>query len=191
LLVLLQWLIRLGGKKEARNPRPPPGDAPDELRQLTGLDGRCELRALLASCACAAAAARPNLTFCLTDPNAGSPALSLWLLRCVAPRCPLDPDRLLRCEVLAGSAAAARAADAASALLCSRALTLITGTTDADRFCSARLLLLLALLCPLLPPLGHCAPRLGASLGQAGKSALLARAERAAAAGYANLLIAG
>jgi hypothetical protein len=68
---------------------------------------------------------------------------------------------------------------------------LITGTTDADRFCSARLLLLLALLCPLLPPLGHFALRLGASLGRAGKSALLARVKRAAAAGYANLLFAG
>jgi hypothetical protein len=66
---------------------------------------------------------------------------------------------------------------------------LITGTTDADRFCSVRLLLLLALLCPLLPPLGHFAPRLGTWLGRAGKSALLARVKHAAAAGYANLLV--
>ena len=193
--MLLQWLIRLGGKKEARNPpasarryprRAP--TAPGAGRQVRAARAACEL---CMCCCCCCCVARPNLTFCLTDPNAGSPALSPWLLRCAAPRCPLDPDRLLRCEVLAESAAAARAADAASALLCCRALTLITETTDADRFCSARLLLLLALLCPLLPPLGHFAPRLGASLGQAGKSALLACAKCAAAAGYANLLFAG
>jgi hypothetical protein len=38
-------------------PRPPPGNASDELRQPAGLKGRCELRALLASHSSAAAAA--------------------------------------------------------------------------------------------------------------------------------------
>jgi hypothetical protein len=84
-------------------------------RQVRAARAACELCMCRCCCCCVA---RPNLTFCLTDPNAGSPALSPWLLRCFAPRCPLDPDRLLSCEVLAESAAAARAADAASALLC-------------------------------------------------------------------------
>jgi hypothetical protein len=61
-------------------------------------------------------------------------------------------------------------------------LTLFTGTTAVDLFCSPWLLLLLVLLCLLLPSLGHFAPWRGASLERTGKSALLVRIKRAAAA---------
>jgi hypothetical protein len=112
-------------------------------------------------------------------------ALSFWLLCCTAPRCLLDPDRLQRCEVLAENAAAARAADAASALL----LLLSTNLDHRNNIrrpflLSPRLLLLLVLLCPLLPPLGHFALWFGALLERAGKSALLERVKRADAAEY-------
>jgi hypothetical protein len=96
---------------------------------------------------CRCCNASSNLTFCLLNPNAESPILSLWLLRCTAPRRLLAPDRLLRCEVLAESVAAARAADAASALLLLPITNLFSGMTDSGLFCSPRLLLLLMLLC--------------------------------------------
>jgi hypothetical protein len=78
-LVLLQWLIRLGGKKEARNPpasarrysrRAP--IAHEAGRQVRAARAACEL---CMCCCCCCCIARPNLTFCLTDPIAGSLAL--------------------------------------------------------------------------------------------------------------------
>ena len=82
-----------------------------------------QVRAARAACklcmrrCCCCCIARPNLIVCFTDLNARSPSLPFCLLRYAALRLLLDPDRLLRCVVLAENSAAARAAGAASASL--------------------------------------------------------------------------
>ena len=87
LQVLLQWLIRLGGKKEVRNP--PASARRTSVKLSRACGGRSKVRAAracfcsLACCACCCDAAFSDLMFVPTGRVLLSPRKASWeLLRC-------------------------------------------------------------------------------------------------------------
>ena len=99
--VLLQWLIRLGRKKKARNL--PASARHTAVKLLLRLRGRSKVRAaracrcLKTRCARCRNAARSDLTSAPTDCVSASPfGPSLVLPRCCLPRLGLSPSSLLQ-----------------------------------------------------------------------------------------------
>ena len=115
LQVLLQWLIRLGGKKQVTNPPASARRTSVKLSRARGADQRCEPRAcccLIACCACCCNVAFSDLTSALTGRVLLSPHKASQELVALGFR----PQACCRCAALL-IADAARATAAACTLL--------------------------------------------------------------------------